>query len=367
MVDSIMRCPQPGQAGGPRTPVGPAARSRRWRVILFVAVLIASVGLAGGYGLHVARRDAADPRRSAALAAGGGPRPQSLVGGQRIVFRSTAQDSSYGLVSMVPLNDPAGPRAVTSLSCERVDVVGESGICLGADRGVVTTYKAYLFGSDLRPTRGFRLAGPPSRARLSPDGHLAAVTVFVSGHSYAGPAFSTTTTLYDVRERGELGSLEQFAIFRDGRRINPPDQNFWGVTFGMDDDTFYATLATGGTTYLVRGSLRAKEVHTLTTNVECPSLSPDETRLAFKERVATDDPVRWRASVLDLRTMRRTALADTRSVDDQIAWFDNDTVTYGLPRDADADSITDTWAEPADGSGKPHILVPQAWSTVVVR
>ncbi len=324
------------------------------------------VVLAGGYGLYVAHRDVTDPRRSAASAgkAGGA----LLTGEPKIVFRSTARDSSYGRVAMVPLNDPAGPWEVTSLSCDRVDIAGDVGICLGAERGVVTTYKAYLFGSDLRPTHSFRVAGEPSRARLSRNGHLAAVTVFVSGHSYTGPAFSTATTLYDVRKQRELGNLEQFAIFRDGQRINPVDQNFWGVTFASDDDTFYATFATSGTTYLVRGSIRTRQVHTLTTNVECPSLSPDGTRIAFKQRVTGDDgPARWRATVLDLKTMQRMELADERSVDDQIAWFDNDTVAYGLPRDGSAAATTDTWVEPANGSGAPRILVSQAWSPAVVR
>ncbi|WP_250289984.1 TolB-like translocation protein [Frankia sp. CiP1_Cm_nod1] len=355
-----------GRPGAGRKPDATASTGRRRRLFVFVALLVVCVLLAGSYGLYVAHRDATDPRRSGSPAGTAGTAP--LTGEPKIVFRSTARDSSYGRVAMVPLNSPAGPREVTSLTCERVDIAGDTGLCLGAERGVVTTYKAYLFGPDLRPVHSFRVAGEPSRARLSRDGHLAAVTVFVSGHAYAGPAFSTATTLYDVRKQRELGSLEQFAIFRDGQRINPADQNFWGVTFASDDDTFYATFATGGTTYLVRGSVRARQVHTLTTNVECPSLSPDGTRIAFKQRVAADGgPVRWRATVLDLKTMRRTELADQRSVDDQIAWFDNDTVVYGLPRDGSAASITDTWAEPADGSGAPRILVPQAWSPALFR
>jgi hypothetical protein len=294
--------------------------------------------------------------------------PTTLTGSPRIVFRDTAQGPSYGRVAMVPLDDPAGPRSVTPLSCDRVDVAGAVGLCLTADRGVDTTYEAYLFDDHLRRLHTFAVSGVPSRARLSPDGHLAAVTVFTSGGGYAGPAFTTSTTLYDVRAGRELGSFRSFRLIIDGRRADPDDVNAWGVTFARDDDTFYVTLAEGDTTYLARGSLRARTVRTLTTNVECPSLSPDGTRIAFKQRVtAPSSPAQWWATVLDPRTMRRTVLADTRNVDDQIAWYDNGTIAYGLPRPGDAAATTDTWTEPADGSGRPRLLVPGAWSAAIVR
>ncbi|EFC81571.1 hypothetical protein [Parafrankia sp. EUN1f] len=359
----------PDPSGAPDAPdvsdVPDAPSSRpRGAVAAFLVILIGCLLVGSGYIVHVLRRDAdlkAD-RAEAVRNPAAELDPSTLRGDPRVIFRSTARDSTYGLVSMVPLSDPGGVPAVTRLSCDRVDVRGEIGLCLSSDRGFVTTYQAFLFDADFHVLHSFRLTGVPSRARLSADARLAAVTVFETGHSYAGPAFSTTTTLYDVVNRKELGNLEQFAIYRDDRRINPVDQNFWGVTFAADDDTFYATLSTEGTTYLVRGSLRAHEVHTLTTNVECPSLSPDGTRVAFKERVAGDGPVRWVATVLDLRTMRRTHLSDTRSVDDQIAWYDNETIAYGLPRDGGDAAITDTWVEPADGSGKARILVAKAWS-----
>ncbi|OAA25105.1 hypothetical protein UG55_102519 [Frankia sp. EI5c] len=351
--------PADGAEGEPEAP----SRSRV-TVVAFLIVLVACLLVGTGYVVHVLRRDADREAARVATVTNGAARldPSTLGSDPRVIFRSTARDGSYGRVAMVPRDEPASTPAVTSMSCDRVDVRGEIGLCLSSDRGLVTTYQAYLFDADLHTLHSFRLGGVPSRARLSADARLAAVTVFVTGHSYAGPAFSTATTLYDVENRQELGNLEQFAIYRDGERINPVDQNFWGVTFAADDDTFYATLSTDGTTYLVRGSLRAREVHTLTTNVECPSLSPDGTRVAFKERVADDGPVRWVATVLDLRTMRRTQLSDTRSVDDQIAWYDNETIAYGLPRDGAEAAITDTWIEPADGSGQARVLVPKAWS-----
>jgi hypothetical protein len=57
--------------------------------------------------------------------------------------------------------------------------------------------------------------------------------------------------------------------------------------------------------------------------------------------------------------MARTPLAETRSVDDQAAWLGNDTVMYALRR---AGRAADVWAVPADGTGKPALLIPDAES-----
>ena len=135
--------------------------------------------------------------------------------------------------------------------------------------------------------------------------------------------------------------------------MHAADINFWGVTFA-DDRRFYATMATGGKTYLVRGDMTTRTLTTVHTNVECPSLSPDGTRIAFKKRVPglpADAP--WHLYVLDLRTMRETPLAEPRSVDDQLVWSDTGTVVYSLPSDYGADLYT----LPADGSGTPHRLI----------
>jgi hypothetical protein len=93
-------------------------------------------------------------------------------------------------------------------------------------------------------------------------------------------------------------------------------------------------------------------------NVECPALSPDNTRIAFKKRVdSANGP--WRFTVLNLKTMRETPLAESRSVDDQAAWLDNDRVLYGYKNAI--------WTVPADGSGHPRLYQPDALSPTVVR
>jgi len=118
---------------------------------------------------------------------------------------------------------------------------------------------------------------------VSPDGRYGAATVFVFGHSYADANFSTQTTMIDMASGTSLGDLEEFTTTRDGVTWASEDFNFWGVTFvGEDSDVFYATVRSAGKTYLVEGDVEARTMRVLRENVECPSLSPDGTTIAFK-------------------------------------------------------------------------------------
>lgn len=230
-------------------------------------------------------------------------------------------------------------------------------MCLQAVHGALEdTYRAVVLDAHLRERHRFPAAGIPTRARVSPSGHLVAWTVFVSGDSYAGTDFSTRTALVDTRTWAIEDNLETFRVVKDGRPYHAADVNIWGVTFA-DDTRFYATLATGGHTYLVRGDVAARTLTTLHANVECPSLSPDGTRIAYKKRVPgapADAP--WRLYALDLRTMRETATAERRDVDDQALWADPATLVYALP----GDYGSDLWTVPADGTGTARRLMASA-------
>jgi hypothetical protein len=279
-----------------------------------------------------------------------------------LVVRNTALGPSNGEIALVPLSDPGGPRAVVDVSCERVYAVARGAFCLAAHRGVVTTYQGRLLGPDLRPLRDVKIVGSPSRARLSTDAGRAASTVFVSGHSYLDTGFSTVTEIVDTATGKGLGNLEAFRIVRNGSTYKNVDVNFWGVTFASDD-VFYATLLTQGKTYLVRGSVTAREVTVLRENAECPSLSPDGTKVAFKKASGPGVSRTWRFTVLDLRTGVETALPETRSIDDQLAWLDDDHVMYGVPRASSG--RTDVWVSPLSG-GTPRMLVRDADSPAAV-
>jgi hypothetical protein len=100
--------------------------------------------------------------------------------------------------------------------------------------------------------------------------------------------------------------------------------------------------------------------------VECPSLSPDGTRIAFKQRSSGLGPVQWRPAVLDLATLEDRPLAQTGSVDDQIEWLDDATVLYRMPESDSGSAVVNTWSTRADGSGSPSLFLPGAESAVVV-
>jgi Tol biopolymer transport system component len=118
-------------------------------------------------------------------------------------------------------------------------------------------------------------------------------------------------------------------------------------------------MSTAGHRYLVQGDIAARTVRTIAQNVECPSLSPDGTRIAFKSAINGDPTKGWHLSVLDLASGVRTPLAETRSVDDQPAWLDPNTIGYAIPRATDD---ADIWTVLANGTGTPHLLIPHAES-----
>lgn len=287
----------------------------------------------------------------------------------RVVFRHTAMDNNYSRLSS-SLLDARGPgaRTIAGLTCERVSFAAGRGICLEADRGIFTTYRAVIFGGAFNPTHSLKLSGSPSRTRVSPDGRVGAITVFVTGqvHKYEGSDFSTRTSIVDMATGEELGELEQFTTWRDGQKFKAADFNFWGVTFARDSNTFYATLATAGKTYLVRGDLGLRKLTVLKENVECPSLSPDNRLIAFKKRVASGTAP-WRPYILDLATMTdRPVAGEDRSIDDQIEWLDAGHVLYAVPR-AGQIGRQDVWVAALDNSTAPRVFLPDADSPIVVR
>ena len=296
------------------------------------------------------------------------PQP-SAYAPNRIFYRHNGVDSHYGRVAYVEPNALRSPRFVDHLSCEVVYVAGGHGICLSAKRGVVTTYSARLFDASTFETRfQFPLNGVPSRSRVSRDGKLAAFTVFVSGHGYTSLDFSTQTMLVDVATGTQIADLETFTVLRDGKPFKEADFNFWGVTFTPDAKDFYATLSTGGKHFLVRGNVESRTATLIHENVECPSLSPDGTRVAYKKRLMIDNRVVWELHVLDLATGKETALKEKRSVDDQLEWLDENNVLYSVPETAtDSTASTNVWVTAADGRTGPKLYLRTAYSPAAVR
>ena len=273
-----------------------------------------------------------------------------------VVFQHVARDKHYAEIAVAPTRSPRSSPTYTGLVCERVYYAGGKGLCLLPARDALSaSVDAHVFGTDFKPLSKARVTGLVSRARVSPDGRYGATTTFVTGHSYLDNGFSTITSLIDMGSGKVLAELESFHVTRDGRRFKAIDFNFWGVTFTRNGRRFYATLSTGGKMYLVEGDVLTRRARVIYKGVECPSLSPDETRIAYKSRRGRE----WRLHVLDLATKRDVALAETRSVDDQVEWLDNETILYGLQ--------ANVWAVPADGGGRPRIYIPDALSPAVVH
>lgn len=319
----------------------PMSNGARLGVLAAAVVLLA--GVAAGYTALAADRAATPPAAPTGTL--------TLTPGPRLL---TITDRHLASVSTT---DPGGPRTVSTVECLRVYAAAGTGICLRPS--TAWTYEVVVLDEELRPRQSFAVPGLPNRARVSPSGRLVAWTVFVGGDSYTSSGFSTRTGILDTRTGGGVNSLEDFTVIRDGAPYRSVDVNFWGVTFAADDNRFYATMSTAGRRYLVRGDLAARTVETLRDNVECPSLSPDGTRIAFKQAIDADPMRGWRLSVLDLASMRVTQTAERAGVDDQAAWLDAATLAYTLRQD---DGRPDVWSVPADGSGAPRLLVPGAES-----
>ncbi|MEV8510333.1 hypothetical protein AB0368_36645 [Actinoplanes sp. NPDC051475] len=319
----------------------------RGRLLLAVGLSFALLAVAAGYVIMAGRRDAVP-----AVAASG----VDASPGNRLLFRSTAA-GSYGRAATVARGNAAGPRTVSGLDCDRLYAAAAAALCLRPD-GPLATYQLAVLDARLTVKDTYPLVGVPNRARVSPSGQVLTWTVFVTGDSYNGGKFSTRVGMLNTATGDTVDTLETYAVTRDGKPYRAADLNFWGVTF-VDNQHFYATMSTAGRRYLVFGDVAARTVRTLAANVECPSLSPNQRLIAYKEAIHGNPARGWRLSVLDLATMTRTVLAETRSVDDQAAWYDNTTVMYALRRGPKA---ADVWSVPADGTGHAAVLIPDAES-----
>ena len=349
---------KPGRAGGRGYPRGVDA----------VAPAVAGENLTSHNdargGKTLASPGGSDRRARCSRAARGARAPALR---RRFLVRHTGLDRSHGFLAVE--TDVLGERTreATPLMCHRAHFAAGHGSCLMVEREFFTTYTAVLFDAAFRPRHSVPLNGIPSRTRVSPDGRHAAITVFVSGHSYADSLFSTETSIVDTETGAPVvANMEELPVVRDGQPFHSLDFNFWGVTFAADGDRFFATLGTGGVMYLVEGSLADRTLRVVTEGIECPALSPDETRIAFKKRMPGSARAHWRPHVLDLETLEETALAETRSVDDQVEWLDDENILYALPKETGS-PIADVWVLPADGSGGPEIFLEQASSPAALR
>ncbi|MDX6224773.1 MAG: hypothetical protein QOE64_1149, partial [Frankiales bacterium] len=208
----------------------------------------------------------------------------SLADGQLLV-----RDTATGRLARVAAD---GTRAQSKLSCLRAYATHEVGACLRRSPGVFGAFELAVVDARLDVVRTVPLAGVPTRVRISTDGRFIGWTVFVSGHSYTDETYSTQSSLLDLKTDELTANLESFRV--DGRKA-ARDANYWGISFAADDRTFYATLSTGGVYYLVKGDVPRRSITVIADGVECPSLSPDGTRVVYKLR---QKDLTWRLWVM---------------------------------------------------------------------
>lgn len=361
----------------PKEKRGSAMKPPDTRRRIFLWILLACLVLAVGYTSWGILR----VRASAGLIQAQGdpqlvsqPSDLEAIQNRPHVIYLRQEQAPYGQVNLAGLESDSPKGSLqTDLTCDRIYFAGSNGICLRYDPSDASASDPLaaprvwltLFGPDFKPRHRLSVDGVLSRARVSPDGKYAAYTLFVTGHSYSDPNMSTVTALLDAATGESLGNLEEFETWKDEKLFQAPDFNFWGVTFAKDSNLFYATLRSGETTYLVQGDVSARKLTVLHENVECPSISPDGTRIAFKKR-APGLVHRWQLTVLNLTTMQETELAEKEGIDDQVEWLDDQHVLY-QKTDYDPPKWVSVFVVPADGSGKPEVFIPNATSPVVVR
>lgn len=312
--------------------------------LVWVAAIVAVIVLGGGYLVWVAR--AATPA---------GPAPAASIGDLLVVDQTGGRSD---VVSVDP-RDPGRAPAPTGLHCQRIYRAAGITSCMQL-AGLGPTYRLDVLGPGGAQLRSIDLPGIPSRTRVSASGRIVSWTVFVTGDSYRAPGgFSTRTGFFDVRTGRQVDTLEGFVLV-GGSPVAAADTNYWGMTVASDDRTFYATMATGEHHWLVKGDLETRTLTEVRDGAECPSLSPDGSRVVYKKRTGRLGD--WQLAVLDLGTGTETLLPGTEGVDDQAAWIDDGTLAYGMP--ADSGKPPSVYSTRIDGKATPVLVAASASSPV---
>lgn len=292
-----------------------------------------------------------------------GSASSALFNTPHILYRSLEEGPNFTNLAYVPVDDPTGDGAAAGPKCLRVAAAADYAVCMRNGTNPAVPFEVEVLNEKLEAESDQSLAGVPSRARVAPDGQHYATTVFVSGHNYISLGFSTETIIYE-KDGTSLGNLEEYAFMLNNERREDEDRNIWGVTFAEDSNRFFATMATGGRTYLVQGDIDERTLTAIHENAECPSLSPDGRTVVYKKSVGGGQHA-WRFYAFDLETGKETQLGETRSIDDQVAWLDNENIIYGVTKSGGGATAADIWMAPLDG-GQPELLIENADSPTIV-
>lgn len=265
-----------------------------------------------------------------------------------------------------------GERRLLDRSCDRFHTAEGTLLCL--TQTSLGLYQAQLI--DLTdpesPVVHSEVAALPSRARLSQDGQWASWTVFISGSGYQDVGgFSTVVRIRDIAA-GRSADMSTYEVVSDRTEFKFDEPTYWGVSFGTDGE-FWVTGQFDGFLEVLKGSTVDQTLTPTGLTGSCPSVSPDGKTLVYKRQVIEYGKAdRYQLVAHDLETGNEWELGESRSVDDQVEWLDNDTILYGLHApgvEVAAASFPefDVWQlDIAEGS-EPELLIPLADSPSVTH
>lgn len=282
----------------------------------------------------------------------------------RVLIRVAATGNDAGRLDLIAAT---GGRLLASLPlhCDRVHNAGTVIACLRTVPGQGLKLDLADRQAKVLGTLNFPNVLIASRVRVSPDGATVALTGFSAGHTYIGTDFSTRTYLIDAVSRRVQSDVSMFKVIEaNGLTLAARRINVWGVTFDPKvSGRFLATVGAGGGVFLAAGDAKARTLTLLRADMECPSLSPDGKKVAFKRRNGANG---WWPAVYELASGREWIMKDTRSIDDQIEWLDETTIAYEIAAvgsaDGHAGTNTEVVTRKADGSGPAFLLRKNAGS-----
>lgn len=289
------------------------------------------------------------------------------VAGDIVVVHRVPGDD-YGRLAIVSAD---GSRTLLDRRCDRVHVGGPTGACAAPLDSNFGGWETLIFDASEAglPVISGHSSPLPSRVRVSADGSMVSATGFVSGRSYedVGGDASTIVVMVDVATN-KLDGLVQYEHDGDLHFADERVQ-YWGTSFADPaGKSFYVTAHFGEGPVVVRGDVATKTMTEPLFDGSCPSISPDGKRMVYK---AVRPDGGFDLVVRDLVADESRILNETRSVDDQVEWLDNETILYALHPEGEADEVVnpsfDVWKLGLDDDALPEMFIPAASSPAVVR
>jgi len=264
---------------------------------------------------------------------------------------------------------PNGDRTLLDKTCERFHISGATALCLdGPQLGGRYSMEIRDFSEPTLPLLWAGTSTLPSRARVSADQNWASSTIFLEGSGYQDlGGFSTVVWVVDLASGGSAIAIDAMVIENAEARHRDPAANFWGVSFG-EDGNFWVTGSFGDQVELLQGNAGDETLQPTGIEGSCPSLSPDGSTLVYKRLL---DSGEYQLVAMDLASGDSWDLGESRPVDDQVEWLDENTILYGMHVEGwtggSVDPEFDTWMVDVDPGSQPELFAPQADSPAAVR